>query len=215
MIDYIGTTFGNRLYGGYSYCGTYGNYNEYQAPSSLVFDTIANNIATQYSSSIDTVRIYMEQGNIDEALSQYNEIFDDAKQTAEQYGYTFNDRQISSIVEKAYTRETGTTLTGSIEKNTSNPFVTGLKNGVPVIGWFFGQSNSDADALAKLSGTNAPAKATAAECVGGILSGAASGAAIGAGLGLCGGPLAPLTSTAGAIGGAIIGAIGGLLRGLF
>ncbi len=176
MTYYVGN------YGIGNYSSNYGRYNHYNtAASSANLNRISNDIASGSSSDINIINLSMKQGNIDEALAKYEELFGDVRESAADYGYELSDGQISSIVEKAYVRETGTSLTGSIEKNTSNPFVTGLKNGIPIVGWFFGQHDSNADALAKLSGTKAPAKATAAECTGGAISGAAFGAGIGLG----------------------------------
>lgn len=173
--------------------------------SSTNLTRVSKDIAQGYNQDIEVISLYLQQGNVDEALSLYKELFDDVKMTAENYGYELSDGQISSIVNQAFQSQTGMSFTSAMNENTSSSFATGLKNGIPIIGWFFTQHDSDADALAKLTGTKPPAKATAAECAGGVLSGAACGAAVGT----------VICPGAGTVIGAIAGGAIGLIRGLF
>ena len=173
--------------------------------SSTNLTRVSRDIAQGYNQNIEVINLYLQQGNVDQALALYQELFDDVKQSSADYGYELSDSQVSSIVNQAFSNQTGTTFASAMEENTSSSFVTGLKNGIPVVGWFFTQKDSNADALAKLTGTKPPARATAAECAGGAISVAAFGAAIGTAI--CAGP--------GTVIGAIAGGVVGFVKGLF
>ena len=211
MTDYVTALLGTRqsssnLGGSLIASNGKNTYNSYnRVASSANLSRISRDIAQGYNQDIEVINLYLQQGNVDEALALYQDLFDNAKGTAESYGYELSSSQVSSIINQAYTNQTGNTFMQSIEGNTSNPFVTGLRNGIPIIGWFFTQHDSNADALAKVTGTQTPSRATATECIGGTLSGAAAGAGIGT----------LICPGAGTAVGAIIGGIAGILRGLF
>lgn len=234
MTDYVGSILGYRtnssafgsnvsrsLNGSNSSQGS-GTYR--RALSSANINRIATDWEAGYSPNISRINLYIEQGYIDEALREYNSLFSEVEKNAKLYNSEIDDSQIASAIAKAYQRQTGKSITEKIDECTSSPFVTGLKNGIPIL-HLFSDVDSNADTLAKLSGTEAPKKATRDECIGGAISGTISGAAVGAGVGvglgsalltgvkvggLAGGPL-------GAVIGAVVGAIGfgiyGYLRG--
>ena len=148
-----------------------------------------------------SMNIYIKKGEIDKALKLYDEVLEDARETASAYGYELSDGQISSSLTSSYQNITGLSLKDSINKNTSGSFVQGLKEGVPIIGWFFAKDTTQDEALAKLSGNTTSFKDKAKEVIGGTISGAATGAAVG----LL--PFGPL----GVVSGAIIGGVSGAL----
>ena len=200
-----GTYFGS----GYTSTGySYGN----RVASSTNLNRVSRDIAQGYNQNMQVIDLYLKQGNINQALAAYDSLFDNAKLTAQGYGYELTDGQISSILNQAYYNTTGNSFINSINEETHSPFVTGLIEGVPVIGWIFGQSHSDAEALAKTTGTKTDAKAKIAEYAGAAIPGAAAlGVAIkcGAKVGLLTGH--PIT---GALVGAAIGVGVAIVKGI-
>ena len=185
-----GLNTGNYFGNGYNYSTgtTNSNSPNSKVASSVNLTRVSRDIAQGYNQDIEVVNLYLQQGNLTQALIQYDELIEAAKTTASEYGYSLTDNQVTSIVNQAYYNTTGSTFVNTVESQTHSPFVTGLIEGVPVLGWFFGQSYSDAEAVAKVSGTKVRGVDKVAETAGSVISGAATGAAIGA---ICpvGGPL--------------------------
>ena len=194
-----GSYFGSGYSGTNPYCAksSYGN----RVASSTNLTRVSRDLAQGYSEDIDIMNDCFEEGNVKEALRMYKELFEDAKQTAENYGYDLTDSQIRSSINTAFQNRTGTSLTGQASLNTHSSFVTGLLEGVPVVGWLFAEPNSSADARATIRGKAAPsfgeiAKETAGAAV-------SSTAAIGALAGL-----STVVSASGVTGGILAGAAG-------
>ena len=203
-----GLNTGNYFGNGYNYSTSATNSNaaNSKVASSVNLNRVARDIAQGYNQDIEVVNLYLQQGNLTQALLQYDELIESAKATANEYGYSLTDNQVTSIVNQAYYNTTGSTFVNTVDSETHSPFVTGLIEGIPVLGWFFGQSYSDAEAIAKVSGTKVRGVDKIAEATGAIASGAAAGAAIGA---ICpiGGPVI------GAVIGGVAGALSCLIKG--
>lgn len=122
-----------------------------RSASSANFRTMSRNIAAGYSSDIEIIQKYMEDGKVDKALDKYEALFDDIKTTTGNYNYQLTDAEVESILKTAYQSQTGTSLVSAIEDNTSGSFWTGFKQSIPIIG-FFVNGTSEAEALARLSG---------------------------------------------------------------
>jgi len=188
-----GSYFGN----GYTYSNdgteTHTANSTTRVASSVNLSRVARDIAQGYNQDIEIVNLYLRQGNISQALISYDNLVDMAKITAEEYGYSLTDSQIASIVNQSYYNTTGTTFVSSIEGETHSPFVTGLIEGLPVLGWFFGQSYSNAEATSKVAGVKTRAVDKFAECAGAALPGAAIGLYFGGPVGAAIGAVAGVT----------------------
>ncbi len=199
-----GTYFG----GGYSNTNTGATsaYNN-RVASSTNLNRVSRDIAQGYNQDMQIIALYMQQGNVQQALTLYDSLFDSIKDTADGYGYELSDGQITSILNQAYANATGSSFVSSINKETHSPFITGLIEGIPVVGWFLNGS-SDAEAISKVAGTKTRFIDKAAEVAGGLVTGIAGGAAAGAAIGAIGGPI-------GAVGGAVVGGVASVLKCIF
>ncbi len=159
---------GTAAIGGYN--GGFGN----RVASSTQINRVSRDIAAGYNNDLTIVNEYLQKGETDKALELYENIINDAKTTAMNYGYSLTDSQISSILNNAYSKTTGTSMTTAASENTSSSFMTGVKSGIPIIG-LFANGTSDDEALAKLSGTKVSAKDKVKEYAGAIATGAAVG----------------------------------------
>ena len=174
-----GTYFGDGTYGSGT-TNTGSGFRQTRAASSVNINTMSRNIAAGYSSDIELIQKYLEDGKTDKAIEKYGSLFKDVKTTAGNYNYSLTDSEIQSILKNAYEGSTGVSIVESIEANTSGSFWTGFKQSIPIIGWFCNET-SEAEALAKLAGDEVTTKDKALEFAGGVV-----GTVIFGGLGLFG-----------------------------
>jgi hypothetical protein len=170
-----GTYWGNgvtKAVAGYN--GGYGNRNA----SGVQLNRISRDIATGYSSDLSIVSAYLQKGETDKAIDLYQDIVMDAKTTALNYGYSLTDSQIESILNNAYGNLTGVSMNQDVSDNTSGSFMTGIKQGIPILGLFVNGTSSD-EALAEMSGGKTSVKDKVVEYGGAMATGAAIGTAIG------------------------------------
>lgn len=186
--------------------GSTGRYGS-RVASSTQINRISRDITSGYSNDLSIVNKYLEKGETDKAIDLYQDIISDAKTTALNYGYSLTDSQIESILNNAYSGVTGTSMTSAVTENTSSSFMTGFKEGLPLVGLLFNGTSED-EALAEMSGESVSVKDKVKEYGGAIASGAACGAAIGSFVPVLG------TGIGAAIGGAV-GATQTLLKDLF
>ena len=202
MSLFGGLALNTGSYYGSGYTAVGGSYSgRTRVASSTNLNRVSRDIASGYSSDFEIINTYFKQGKTDKALAMYDSLFDDIKSSTSCYGYTLTDSQVESILNNAYANSTGSTLTTTIQKETSSPFWTGFVEGIPILG-LFANGTSDAEATAKLAGQNTDAKDKIAEGFGAVLSNAGSYAAIGAAVG-------------GGIPGAIVGGLIGTAVGIF
>lgn len=172
--------------------------------SSTKLNRISRDIATGYIADMEAIEAYLASGKTDKAIALYNELLLEVGATADEYGYELSDGQKASILTSAYQRATGETFATAVQSNTHGAFVTGLIEGIPLIG-LFAEGTSAEEAMAKASGTKTELKDKVLEGAGA----AVSNGAIGAGIGFAvGGPVGA------AIGGGI-GATVGILKSIF
>ena len=195
-----GTYYGNGYTNSYSRNSLYSN----KVPSAAAINRVSRDIAQGYSQNLEIIDLYLQQGKINKALAMYESLVEEVKISAGDYGYDFTDSQIATIADKAFGNVTGVSLSNSINNESHSPFVTGLAEGLPIIGLFV-NGNSNAEAIDKISGRKTDFIDKAAETAGAILTNAASYAAIGGVF--SGGALA--------IPGAILGAAVGIGKCLF
>ncbi len=142
--------------------------------SSTNLNRVSRDLSAGYSQQMQLVQQYLANGDISQAMAIYEQMAADAKTTAQNYGYKLTDSQISSIIDSAYGKQTGETFTGAVSSSGKGSFLTGLLQGIPLVG-LFANSYSNAEALAEVSGNEANWKEKAKEYGGSILSGAAAG----------------------------------------
>lgn len=173
-----GTYFGNGSTNSYGYrTGSAG-----RVASSTKLNRIAKDVSAGYASQIGAIEGYLAAGKTDKAIDLYNKLLLEIAVTADGYGYELTDGQKESILTTAFKYTTDETFEGNIQSSTSSAFVTGLKEGLPVVGLFV-ESTSSEEALAKDAGIEPDLKDKVKEAAGALASGAASGAAIGTALG--------------------------------
>ena len=198
-----GTYFGGGYTGATQRTGA-SAYNN-RVASSTNLNRISRDLAQGYMQNMSIIDLYLKQGNINQALASYDSLLENVKQTANAYGYQLTDAQISSALDEAYQKATGNSFTYTIADNTKSPFLTGLIEGIPVVG-LFANGNSNAEALAKLDGTEVREVDKISEGIGAVLSNAGAYAAIGA---LGGG----VGIAIGAVAGAVVGLIKCAVKG--
>lgn len=147
-----GLTTGSYYGSGYNNYSSYGN----RTASGANIKRISRDLSQGYGQNIDIMYDYFQEGNTNEALKMYKELFDEAQQTAEGYGYELTDSQIRSTINTAFQNRTGSTLTSEASNSGRSSFVTGLLEGIPLAGWLFADPNSSADARATIDGKEAP-----------------------------------------------------------
>ena len=188
--------------------------------SSINFTRVSRDMGSGYAEKSDAINNFTTLGNLDNALLKYQELLDYVKESASSYGYEFSDSQIATIAKNAYNSQTQATkraygaesvvsLTESISKNTHSPFVTGLIEGIPIIGTLFGESYSNAEAINKMDGTKTRVIDEISEGAGAAISGAAilGGACLvleAAEIGSIGGPVGAIAGAALGIGAVVI-----------
>ena len=187
--------------------------------SNINLTRIAQDVAQGYNQDLEVINLYLQQGSISKAITAYDRLIDNVKLTANNYGYNLTDSQITSIANQAFFNATGMTFINSISDSTGTSFEHGLAEGIPFIGSLFTQPYTDAEAIAKITGTEVEAGDVALECAGAALPRAAIGAVAGAvavSTAASGSALAGLKigAIAGGPAGAIAGAIVGTLIGV-
>ncbi len=210
--------YSNYDYSGsnYSSTGKTSRTNSTTATKSKIAQTVKD-VAQGYSSDLNIVEYYLRSGEIDSAMKLKDSIFDDISDVLKsEYNFNVTDSQISSILDQAYTSVNGQTTQATVEENASSSFMTGLKEGVPLLG-LLANGNSKSESMARLAGTEVSSKEEWKEGIGAAVSGAASGvvgtAAVGAGAAILTG--AEFGSVFGPVGiavGAGIGLAAGLVQ---
>ncbi len=156
---------------------------------------VTQNFAATHSSDIRNVEKYLETGKIPEAMQIYQELLNEAQEQFGAYSYSEDGLSYDSIVDDAIAMksQSGLRFSDMMTENKHSSVVTGLLQGIPVVGLMF-DSFSNAEALAKTTGIKVRATDQLLELFGGVASGAATGAAAGAfglfGIGLIPGAIA-------------------------
>lgn len=169
--------------------------------SNVNLTRVSRDLAAGYSQNIAIIEQYINGGDISKAMEIYNNMYDEAQVTANNYGYSLTDSQIASIIDSAYSQQTGETFTSSVSTAGKGSFATGVLEGIPLVG-LLANSYSNAEALSEVSGTETKWTEKFKEAAGAFTSGAATGAAIGS-LPFFGGP--GLGTAIGAVVGGVVG----------
>ena len=199
-----GSYFGNGYTSGYS-----SSYSGNRVASSSNLNRISKDIASGYSQDLELIQEYIQQGNIDQAFSLYDDLLDDIKSTTSNYSYFLTDSNVETILNNAYVNATGSTLLDAVDKSSASPFLSGLSQGIPIIGWFV-NGDTKAEATSKLAGTNVNWKDKVAEYAGAAASGAATGAIIGNFI-----PIPCIGAGIGALVGAAVGCLSTFIKDVF
>ena len=188
----------------------YGGYN--QIITSARVNSMSRNTGAGYGQQMEIIEKYIKAGEIDKALNKYQSLFDEIKSSNTYGNVTINDSQVATIMANAYATATGTDLTDALDKKTASPFMSGLLQGIPLVGLFC-EDTTEAEAYAKLDNDKTSAKDKVKEYFGAAASGAAAGAGIGAVLGM--GAVSWLSAPVGAAIGAGIGVVQTFLKDIF
>ena len=165
---YFGDRYSSSAYsGGYS---SYGNTKNTRVASSANLNRVSKDLSEGYGSDIDVMSDNFNEGNTTQALKLYQELFENAKDTAMDYGYELTDSQIRSSIDKAFQNRTGMKLTDEISAHGTSSFITGLLEGIPILGWFGANANSKAEARATVQGRQVGGLETAKEVAGATVS---------------------------------------------
>ncbi len=184
---YGGGLYLGQNYGGYSGIGTGGSiFGSGYGGSSRVTSKVASYLRTEYSDTIEKAKRYLAQGDFDKAMDKIESLRDHASEFAVQCGQSADDEQISTILNKA-----GANFNSYVDENSRDSFMTGVLNGIPIVGLFF-DTYSKQEIQAKLGNEDVRLVDNMKESSGKIISGAATGAIAGFAVG------GPLTALAGA-----------------
>lgn len=119
--------------------------------------SMSRDIQAGYSQDIEMIQKYLQQGKTDKAIELYEDLMNDVEASSSNYRYSINESQIQSAIKTAYESTTGSSLVNEIEDNTASSFWTGFKQSIPIFGLFCNDT-SDAEALAKMTGTEVSTK---------------------------------------------------------
>lgn len=147
--------------------------------SSTNINRVVRDIASGYTSQLEHVQLYMNQGDVKQALTEYNNILQDIKETTDGYNYEFTDSQIKTILDQSYQAYTGESLASNAISSSKNSFLTGILEGIPLIGCLLTNGNSTAEITSEVCGNELKTSEKIKEYAGSIISGAAAGAAAG------------------------------------
>ena len=176
-----GTYFGDgytSLGSGSSYSGS--GYNKVVTSANI--NSMSRNTGAGYDFAMTEVGKYIKNGEIEKALSKYQELFDEIKASNSYGNKTIDNYQVQTIMSNAFISATGCDITDAVDSKTAKPIVSGLLQGIPIIGLFV-EDTTRAEAYAALDNENVSFKDKAKEYGGAMASGAAAGAAIGTALG--------------------------------
>lgn len=162
---------------------------------------------------IEIIKTFTEKGDKSSALREYNSVVKDAYNLLNQEEYKYSRDQVRNMISDLYAiiSDDGEDFTINITKNAKSPFVTGLIEGIPIVGLFC-NGESDQEIASQSKGSELDTKYKVIETLGSVTSNMASAAAIGAGIGLIGGPAG---AAVGAAVGAGVGLISGILKPIF
>ncbi len=217
----------NGLAGGYSgYCGgaaglysdantqTVKNNIENAYEISATSNSYANKSSVSSSSftqQCQTIQYLLEQGRTDEAMTKYEQLYNDM--AANPYYEGYGENEIKTLLQEQYMSATGSSLVNAIENNSGSSFTTSLSSSIPVLG-LLTEGKSKDDFISEVTGTGA-SKASVAGSVAGTVAGAATSAGAGVLTSIAiGAARGKKTGKVGMIVGGIIGAATSLLTNL-
>lgn len=162
-----------------------------------ILDEIKDDIKEYLSQDIEIMHKYIQEKKSDSAMELRDEAIKSICKFASASGYVLDEKQASSLLNEAFKDLTESSLVELISENIQGSFITGLLEGIPLVGLMFNSTSKD-EALSEISGIK-PKKINAGEILGAMSSGFVSGAGVGSFFGL----------GVGTIVGGIFGAIAG------
>lgn len=133
--------------------------------------------ATNWQQLANNVANLMQSGRTDDVSAEYQKLVD-AIGASDQYQYA-TEQEIQSAASNYYQNATGLEINTQIDEYANSSFMTGVLQGVPIIGTFFAQDNSAEDLKAEMTGIPVSNTEVAKKATGAAASGFASGFAIG------------------------------------
>ncbi len=187
-MSYFSGVYGDSNVSSYS-----GAFNSYNRSTNRVNSTTATkakitqtvkDLAQSHSKDLSIVKYYFQEGEITTALELQDKIYDDISDVLKsEYNFNVTDQEIESMLDQAYSTVNGESAQKTIEDNTSSSFMTGFMEGIPLIGNLLTNGVSKSEAMAELSGTDAPEREKTRETIGAAVGGTVSGAGVGAAIG--------------------------------
>lgn len=189
MTGYNGLGFMGGTYGGY---GIYGGYGMNDGSVSLYQNNVQNGYdiwqtqnGYQNKPGVETMTInnqcqdigmLITAGRTDDASKEIEKLVDELKQYPQYANYS--DKEIRSVVRNTYQNATGSDIINDIEVSTSNNFVQGIKQGLP-LGGLCANKTTRADLVEQVTGVPKSKGEKAAERIGAMTASAATYGAIG------------------------------------
>lgn len=140
---------------------------------------MSKDISAGYSDDMENIFKYANKGEVAKAIEKYQNLDSDVDASVETYGHPVTEGNKRTIKSNAYQGNTDEDLATLLCEKTTNPFMTGVIEQLPVYGWFFHDGISDDEVLERLSGDEPNIKSQAMEYAGAIAGGLATGAVIG------------------------------------
>lgn len=210
-MSYLSTWNSNYSSGYY----TGGSSRTYTASSGRL-NTIKRDAKANFASEFEDMEYYIENNQYAKAVEIYNDVKAQMPSFCENYNVDIEESAYKTILDEAFQKATGKKITSSIQDTTSNSFWTGVKEGLPFIGWLC-NGMTEQEAISEFRGEEVSTKEKVKEGLGAGLSGAVVGAGAVAGVSVAGAMLAGAAigssiPVAGTIIGAVIGAGIGLAQ---
>lgn len=149
--------------------------------------------SSSFAQQCQAIEYLLQQGRTDDALSKYNELYDDMASNSYYEGYSENE--IKTLLQEKYLDATGTTLVNDISDNASSSFTTGVANSIPILGLLYSE-NSDDTLIAEATGTTRSKTSIVEEGLG-VVTGVGLSAAAGAGLTVAASAIKSIASSSG------------------
>ena len=168
--------------------------------------------ASNYDYDLSEFANYLKEGKTTQALEIYDETIEAMREYSNVNNRTFDESQVRSLFDSACEQAIGYDLSTAVAKYTDSSFTTGLKEGIPIIGWVFEDGTSNEEARAQIRGDESVSlKESAKELLGSATSSAITCAIPGIGFMIKGALTGSAVGPAGAIIGGVVGAVAGVV----
>lgn len=165
--------------------------------------------SNSFSQQCQTINYLLHSGRTEEAMSKYNQLYEDMAGNSYYQGYSENE--IKTLLQEKYIDATGTSLVQDASNNGTSSFAANFGSALPGIGLLLENTSKD-KLVAEVTGTDL-SKGAQVTSAAGLVAGVGTGAAAGVGTAALIGKFASKAGKAGK-GGLIIGAIAGAVASI-
>lgn len=106
--------------------------------------------SSSFAQQCQTIGYLLQNGRTDDAMKQYNALYEDMAANPYYQGYTENE--IKTLLQDKYMEATGTTIVNDISTKSTSAFNAGALSSVPIVGFLL-NTNSKDDFIAQATGT--------------------------------------------------------------